>query len=187
MIVYNHEQIYTQLKQRIKTLCDKLFEPNIPFTIRGASNQKLSETYIQLYFKQWNKIGKYNLVTHNQTAMKYEVMVDISVHRPPTATTEVGSTSIKLGKILHAFDGHSGTYLDSFPDGNISYLRGSTITMRHWPIDRNNQLEERSTVTCIFEVVVYETDPTDVGWIDTVELTTKVDDESNSSTINYPS
>lgn len=187
MIVYNHEQIYSQLKLRIKALCDKLFEPNIPFTIRGAANQKLSETYIQLYIKQWNKIGRYNQVAHNQTAMKYEVMVDIGVHRPPTSTSEVGSTTIKLGKILHAFDGHSGTYLDCFPDGNISYLRGSTVTLRHWPIDRSNQLEERSTVTCIFEVIVYETDPTEVGWIETVQLNTKVDGQSDLSTITYPS
>lgn len=188
MIVYNYEQIYDQLKLRIKSVCDKTLVPNLPVTIRGAGSQKQTEAHIQLYIKQWSKIGKYNLVDYNRTAVKYEVMVDISVHRPPTSTTLVGSTTIALGKILHAFEGHSGTYLSSFTDGNLSFLRGSTITMRHWPIDRS-QLEERSTVTCIFEAVVYETDNTDVGYIETVELTTKVNDDpslESSQTVTYP-
>lgn len=178
MIVYNHQEIYEQLKQRIKSLCDKTFNPVIPFTIKGAANQTLREQYIQLWIKQWNKIGKYDKVEYNVTAVKYEVMVDIGIHRPPTATSLVGTTTINLAKILNAFEAAAGTYFDVFADGNISYLRSSAITMRHYPVDRS-QLEERSTVTVIFEVVVVETDPTDVGYIETVELS------ATSSGINY--
>lgn len=169
MVTYNHEQIYEQLKVRIKSLCDKIFEPNLPFTIRGASNQKRTDTYIQLWIKQFNPIGTYDKVDTNTTAVKYEVMVDLSVHRPPTATSAVGTTTIALAKIINGFKAFAGTYLDSFTDGNISYLRSSSITMRHYPIDRS-QLEERSSVSCIFEIVVVEVDPTDVGYIETINL-----------------
>ena len=184
-VVYNHSQIYEQLKNRIKALCDKTFEPNIPFTIRGASNQRLKETYIQLWIKQWNKIGRYDKVDHNVTAVKYEVMVDIGVHRPPEATSLSGTTTVSLAKIINAFEAAAGTYFDTFTDGNISYLRSSAITMRHYPIDRS-QLEERSSVSCIFEVVVVETDPTDVGYIETVQLNVKVNNIQSSDTITYP-
>jgi len=183
-VVYNHEQIYEQLKLRIKALCDKTFEPNLPFTIRGASNQKRTDTYIQLWIKQWNPIGTYDKVDTNTTAAKYEVMVDISVHRPPTSTSMVGTTTIALAKIVNAFKAFAGTYLDSFTDGNVSYLRSSSISMRHYPIDRS-QLEERSSVSCIFEVVVVEVDPTDVGYIDTIELKVKTSKIEYNKTITY--
>lgn len=185
MISYNHEQSYEQLKLKIQALCNKTLSPNLPITIRGASNQKLSESYIQLWIKQWNKIGRYDKLDHNVTAVKYEVMVDIGVHRPPTATSVVGTTTITLSKIINAFEAAAGTYFDTFNDGNHSYLRSSSIDQRHYPIDRS-QLEERSTVTCIFEVVVVETDPTDIGYIETVELNGSTNDITFTDTITYP-
>lgn len=185
-VTYNHEQIYEQLKLRIKSLCDKTFEPNLPFTIRGAANQRLTDTYIQLWIKRFNPIGTYDRVDTNTTAVKYEVMVDISVHRPPTSTSTVGTTTIALAKIINAFKASAGTYFDSFTDGNISYLRSSSITMRHYPIDRS-QLEERSSVSCIFEIVVVELDPTDVGYIETIQLTAKTNNIESSEDITYTS
>jgi len=184
-VVYNHQQIYDQLKTRIKTLCDKTLVPNLEYTIRGASNQKLNVPYIQLWIKDWNKIGKYDKVDTNTYAVKYEVIVDISVHRPPTATSTVGTTSVALNRIINAFEASAGTYFDSFADNNISYLRSSSVTQRHFPIDRN-QLEERSSVSCIFEVVVVETDSTDVGYIETIELSLSANNIPSSSTITYP-
>lgn len=184
-VTYNHQQAYDQLKSRIKLLCDKVFEPNLPFTIRGASNQKLSDTYIQLWIKDWNKIGKYDKVDTNTYAVKYEVIVDISVHRPPTATSLVGTTTVSLNRIINAFEASAGTYFDSFKDHNISYLRSSSVTQRHFPIDRN-QLEERSSVSCVFEVVVVELDTTDVGYIETVVLNGKADNIPFTDTISYP-
>lgn len=184
-VVYNHQEIYDQLKSRIKVLCDKTLVPNLQFTIRGASNQKLNESYIQLWIKDWNKIGKYDKVDTNTYAVKYEVIVDISVHRPPTATSTVGTSSVALNRILNAFEASAGTYFDSFADNNISYLRSSSVTQRHFPIDRN-QLEERSSVSCIFEVVVVETDSTDVGNIESINITSSVNNIQSSSTITYP-
>lgn len=169
MITMNHQQAYDALKARIKTLCDKLFEPNIPLTIRGASNQKLTSQYIQLNIRDWDRIGWYDVVAHNTNAVKYEVSVDIGVHRPPSSTTVVGSTTIAANRIQYALTASTGTYLDTFLDGNISHLRSSRVMMRHWPIDRT-QLEERSTFTAVFEVLVVETDANDVGEIQTVEL-----------------
>jgi hypothetical protein len=185
-VTYNHEQIYEQLKLRIKSLCDKVFEPNLPFTIRGASNQKRTDTYIQLWIKRFDPIGTYDKVDNNTTAVKYEVMVDISVHRPPSATSVVGTTTVALAKIVNAFKASAGTYFDSFTDGNISYLRSSSITMRHYPIDRS-QLEERSSVSCIFEIVVVELDTTDVGYIDTIVLNSKTNNIESSENITYTS
>lgn len=164
-----YEQSYEQLKLRIKDLADKVLEPNLPFTIKGASNQKLTQQYIQLWIKQWDKIGRYELVDYNTTAVKYEVMIEIAVHRPPSSTSLTGSTTIQLAKILHGLTAHAGSYLDSFTDGDISFLRCGVIDQRHWPIDKN-QLEERSSVDCIFEVVVVNEDNTDVGYIETVNL-----------------
>lgn len=183
-VTYNHEQIYEQLKLRIKALCDKVFEPNLPFTIRGASNQKLSQTYIQLWLKDWNKIGKFDKVDNNTYAVQYEVIVDISVHRPPTATSLVGTTTVSLNKIINAFEAWNGTYFDSFADHNIAYLRSSSVTQRHFPIDRN-QLEERSSVSCVFGVVVVETDTTDVGYIETVQLNLNAANIESSQDISY--
>ena len=184
-VVYNHQQIYEQLKLRIKALCDKALNPVLPFTIRGASNQKLNDSYIQLWIKDWNKLGRFDRIDRNTTSVKYEVIVDISVHRPQTATSLVGSTTVALNRIINAFEASAGTYFDSFVDGNLSYLRSSSVTQRHFPIDRN-QLEERSSVSCVFEVVVVETDTTDVGYIETVQLSVKANNIQSSENITYP-
>ena len=58
--------------------------------------------------------------------------------------------------------------------------------MRHYPIDRS-QLEERSSVSCIFEIVVVELDPTDVGYIETIQLTAKTNNIESSEDITYTS
>lgn len=184
MTVYNHEQIYEQLKLRIKSLIDKTITPNLTVTVRGASNQKPTNSYVQLWFRDWDKKGKYDIVDTNTTAVKYEVTVDISIHRPPTAISLVGTTTVSLNRIINAFEASAGTYFDSFADNNISYLRSSSVTQRHWPIDRN-QLEERSTVSCVFEVVVVETDTTDVGYIETIQLNVKSANIESSENITY--
>lgn len=184
MTVYNHEQIYEQLKLRIQSLINKTITPNLQLTIRGASNQKPSNTYIQLWIRDWDKKGKYDKVDTNTTAVKYEVTVDISIHRPPTSTSLVGTTTVALNRIINAFEASAGTYFDSFADNNISYLRSSSVTQRHWPIDRT-QLEERSTVSCVFEVVVVETDTTDVGYIETIQLNVKSANIESSENITY--
>ena len=175
----NYQKAYDALKLRIKSLCDKALEPNLQVAIKGASNQKLTEQYIQLDIKQWDSIGTRVPLGLNKSGLVYEVMVDVSVHRPPSATSLVGTTTIQLNKIIHAFKAHSGTYFDSFSESNISFLRASAVNKRHWPIDRN-QLEERSIVTCVFEVAVVEEDLTDVGWIESVDLTSKVKISDNN-------
>ena len=187
----NYEQAYDELKSRIKKVVDKTFNPTMQITMRGASNQKPSNPYIQLWFRNWDKIGNYFVdpLDSNKTAIKYEVSVDISVHRPPSSTSTQGSTTIALNKLIHSYTAKAATYLDSYNDTDISFLRVGSVSMRHFPIDKV-QMEERSSAMFVFEVVVVETDTQDVGYIDTVQLsTTAYSDQQqieNNETIIYP-
>lgn len=139
----------------------------LPITFRNASNQRLTEQYIQLHIGQveevgWDIKGDYDVNGNQITYKEYEASVDIACHAGK-------NTTLVLQKILHQLSTGSGLYYKYFPQGTRAYLRASRITRRDWPLDRI-QWEERSVMTVVFNMMVAMSDVEDVGSIETVEI-----------------
>ena len=168
MALLTYEVALETLVARLKGVCDDGINPSLPFTQRNASNQKLTVQHLQAHIMETEPIGVADIFTYGKSAKQYEVFVELSCHgKSPNAN--MGSTSSKLQRILHAFEGHSGVYYKHFPTQDISYLRSGSIRRRDFPLDKT-QWEERSSVVLVFGMMVIVEDPVEIGYIETVEI-----------------
>lgn len=140
----------------------------LPIRFRNASNQRPTEQHMQLYYGSVDEVGwtlsDGELSVDNKpiTQKEYEVSVDIACHQGKNTTRT-------LQKILHQLSSGGGLYLKYFNTDDIGFLRASTINRRDWPLDKIHW-EERSVMTIVFSMMVTETDPEEIGWIETVQI-----------------
>ena len=165
----NYEQTLEFLINALKGLCDDAISPSLPFKQRNVGQQKLQTQHLQFHIDGIEPVGKADNFDYGMSARNYEVYVDLACHRNHM-TTMAGGSEVQLQKILHALDGHTGTYLKHFTSKLVSFLRVGTILRRDYPVDKN-QWEERSTVRLVFGITVILEDTVDVGWIETIKVT----------------
>lgn len=168
MALLSYEAALQALVQRLKGVCDDALTPSLPFTQRFASNQKLTTQHLQMHISEIDSVGIADNFEYGKSAKQYEVMVELSCHVQLNGSN-MGNTSVKLERIIHSLEGHTGVYLKHFPLGEISFLRAGSIRRRDFPLDKS-QWEERSSVMLVFSMMVIMSDPVDVGHIETVEI-----------------
>lgn len=191
MALLTYEVALETLIARLKGVCDDAINPPLPFTQRNASNQKLTVQHLQAHITETSPVGVADNFEYGKSAKQYEVFVELSCHgKSPNAN--MGSTTSKLQRILHSFEGHSGVYYKHFTTQDISFLRTGTIRRRDFPLDKT-QWEERSSVMLVFGMMVVVEDPVDIGYIETVTVNKlKVFDtpthvaHEEIITVNYP-
>lgn len=191
MALLTYEVALETLVARLKGICDDAISPSIPFTQRNASNQKLTTQHLQAHITETEPVGVADTFEYGKSAKQYEVFVELSCHGK-SPNSNMGSTSSKLQRILHSFEGHSGVYYKHFPTQDISFLRSGSIRRRDFPLDKVSW-EERSSVVLVFGMMVVVEDPVDVGHIEEVTINKlKVFDTPSSTayeeiiTVTYP-
>lgn len=168
MALLTYEVALETLVVRLKGVCDDAISPPIPFTQRNASNQKLTTQHLQMHIMDTDPIGVADNYEYGKSAKQYEVMVELSCHGK-SPNSNMGSTTAKLQRVLHTFEGHSGVYYKHFTSQDISFLRSGTIRRRDFPLDKV-QWEERSSVVLVFGMMVVVEDPVEIGYIETIEV-----------------
>lgn len=176
------------LETRLGRFCKEV--SGLKTTFRNASQQKLKEPHIQLYFDRidevgWEHQGQLDVAGKQKTYKEYEVVVECACHRAEY-------TQAVLGEIRHQLSTSSGYYYKYFPDQVFGYLRSTNIQKRFVTVD-GIQYEERSVMNLIFSMMVEAVDTLDIGSIETVEIInikTKLSEDEvstdNNITITYP-
>jgi len=164
----NYEQALNELITAIQGMCIDV--ANIPFTQRNVGNQKLQVPHWQVHIDGYEPVGISDNFEYGKSAKQYEVFVDLACHRNHL-TNYAGGTSLRLQKVKHAFEGHSGVYYEHFDTRSVSFLRATRIQRRDFPVDKN-QWEERSVTRLVFSMLVIDEDPIDVGHIETIQVNT---------------
>lgn len=104
----------------------------------------------------------------NITYLVYEVMVDIQAI-DPNPNSLSGSSIATCSLIRHGLDMHEVKYKHLILN-NIGYLRSSTISDTSSVLD-GEQWEQRAAFTCIFNIIVKQSDVLDTsGAIETVRI-----------------